>query len=205
MLIIFELKPMANNKIATLLRIESPFLTLSSLQAIFDLTRESARTTASRLVKKGVLLRITRNLYVLAGRKYSLFSLANALHQPSVISLETALNYWGLIVQVPQIIFSVALGSFQSNIDNTEFVYRRIDPSLFHFGQKKVEDFYVAEPEKAFLDSLYMKSKGLVELLPEDVDLGKLDIELVDFYSRPYPDTVKKMFRLYREQSYEAK
>jgi len=196
---------MANNKIATLLRIESPFLTLSSLQAISNLTRESARTTASRLVKKGVLLRITRNLYVLAGRKYSLFSLANALHQPSVISLETALNYWGLIVQVPQIIFSVALGSFQSNIDNTEFVYRRIDPSLFHFGQKKVEDFYVAEPEKAFLDSLYMKSKGLVELLPEDVDLGKLDIELVDFYSRPYPDTVKKMFRLYREQSYEAK
>jgi len=196
---------MPNSNIAKLLRVESPFLTLSSLQAILDLTRESARTTASRLVKKGILLRITRNLYVVAGRKYSLFSLANALYQPSVISLETALNYWGLIVQVPQRIFSVSLGSYKSTIDNIEFVYRRIDPPLFHFGQKKVEDFFIAEPEKAFLDALYMKNKGLVELLPEDVDLGKLDTELVDFYSRPYPDTVRKMVRLYREQSYAAK
>ena len=196
---------MTNNNIATLLRVESPFLTLSSLQAMLDLTRESARTTASRLAKKGILLRITRNLYVVAGRNYSLFSLANALCQPSVISLETALNYWGLIVQVPQRIFSVSLGSYKSTIDNIEFVYRRIDSSLFHFGQKKVEDFYIAEPEKAFLDALYMKNKGLVELLPEDVDLGKLDTELVGFYSRAYPDSVKKMVRLYKEQSYEAK
>ena len=196
---------MANNNLAKLLCVESPFLTLSSLQAIFSLTRESVRTAASRLAKKGILIRICRDLYVVAGRKYSLFSLANALYQPSVISLETALNYWGLIVQVPQIIFSVALGSYQSNIDNTEFVYRRIAPSLFHFGQKKIEDFYIAEPEKAFLDTLYMKSKGLVELLPEDVDFGKLDDELINFYSRLYPGVVNKMVRLFKEQSYEAK
>jgi predicted transcriptional regulator of viral defense system len=196
---------MANNNIAKLLTVESPFLTLSSLQAIFNLTRESARTSASRLGKKGILRRICRDLYVVAGRKYSIFSLANALFQPSIISLETALNYWGLIVQVPQINFSVALGSNQFNIDNTEFVYRRIAPSLFHFGQKKIEDFYIAEPEKAFLDTLYMKSKGLVELLPEDVDMDKLDGDIINFYARLYPAVVKKMVREFKEYSYEAK
>ena len=145
---------MANKNIAKLLSVESPFLTLSSLQALFNLTRESTRTTASRLVKKGILWRIGRDLYAVTGRKHSIFSLANALFQPSVISLETALNYWGIIVQVPQINFSVALGSNQIIVDNTEFVYRRIAASLFHFGQKKIDDFYIAEPEKAFLDSL---------------------------------------------------
>ena len=196
---------MANKNIAKLLSVESPFLTLSSLQALFNLTRESTRTTASRLVKKGILRRIGRDLYAVAGRKHSIFSLANALFQPSVISLETALNYWGIIVQVPQINFSVALGSNQIIVDNTEFVYRRIAASLFHFGQKKIDDFYIAEPEKAFLDSLYMQSKGLQELLPEDVDMGKLDDDLVNFYCRVYPAVVKKMVRLFKEHSYEAK
>jgi len=196
---------MANKNIAKLLSVESPFLTLSSLQALFNLTRESTRTTASRLVKKGILWRIGRDLYAVAGRKHSIFSLANALFQPSVISLETALNYWGIIVQVPQINFSVALGSNQIIVDNTEFVYRRIAASLFHFGQKKIDDFYIAEPEKAFLDSLYMQSKGLQELLPEDVDMGKLDDDLVNFYCRVYPAVVKKMVRLFKEHSYEAK
>lgn len=196
---------MAKNNISRVLSADTPFFTLSSLQATFGITRESARTTASRLVERGILIRLRRDLYTLVNRRYSLFSLANALHQPSVISLETALNYWGLVVQVPQTVFSTALSSYRCETDNTEFIYRRIEPSLFRFGQIKAEDFHVTEPEKAFLDTLYMKSKGLVELLPEDVDMSKLDGELVEYYSDFYPGIVKKLLGLFREQSYEAK
>jgi len=196
---------MAKNNISMLLSTDTPFFSLSSIQATFNITRESARTTAFRLVERGILIRLRRDLYALVNRKYSLFSLANALHQPSVISLETALNYWGLIVQVPQIIFSLALKSYHYTADNTEFIYRRIEPPLFRFGQVKAEDFYITEPEKAFLDTLYMQSKGLVALLPEDVDMGKLDIELLEYYSQFYPVIVKKLIRLFREKSYEAK
>ena len=196
---------MAKDKVSILLSADSPFFTLSSLQAIFNLTRESSRTAAFRLVERGILIRMRRDLYALVNRNYSLYSLANALHQPSVISLETALNYWGLIVQVPQVIFSVSLRSYRYETDNTEFIYRRIEPSLFRFGQVKSEDFHITEPEKAFLDTLYMKSKGLVELLPGDVDMRKLDIELLIYYSRFYPGIVRRLLRVFREQSYEAK
>ena len=196
---------MAKDKVSILLSADSPFFTLSSLQAIFNLTRESSRTAAFRLVERGILIRMRRDLYALVNRNYSLYSLANALHQPSVISLETALNYWGLIVQVPQVIFSVSLRSYRYETDNTEFIYRRIEPSLFRFGQVKSEDFHITEPEKALLDALYMKSKGLVELLPEDVDMRKLDIELLTYYSHFYPGIVRRFLRVFREQSYEAK
>ena len=76
---------MSSETITKLLNAESLFFSVLSLQSLFNLTRESARTKASRLVKRGILVRLQRDLYTLANRKYSLFSLANALHQPSVI------------------------------------------------------------------------------------------------------------------------
>jgi len=193
------------NNIARLLNTESLFFTISSLQAAFNITRESARTAACRLVDRGVLTRLCRDLFVLAGRKYSLFALANALYQPSVISLETALNYWGLIVQDPQVISSIGLGTYRYNIENTDFIYRRINSSIFRFGQKKVNDFFIADPEKAFLDTLYMKSKGLVDLPPEDIDMDKLDCERLEYYSLSYPPAVKKMIIIFQSYSYEAR
>ena len=196
---------MSTNATAKLLNAASPFFSVSSLQALLNLTRESARTTASRLVRRGILVRVQRDLYALSNSRYSLFSLANALYQPSVISLETALNYWGIIVQVPQTVFSIAQASYGCVADNTEFVYRRMSSALFRFGQVKVEGFFIAEAEKALLDTLYMKSKGLAELLPEDVDMAKLDDELIDYYKRPYPGIVKKMLNEIAEREYEAK
>jgi len=193
------------NATAKLLNADGPFFSVASLQGMLNLTRESARTTASRLVQRGIRVRIQRDVYTLANAKYSLFSLANALHQPSVISLETALNYWGIIVQVPQTVFSIAQSSYRCGADNTDFVYRRMPPDKFRFGQIKVEDFFIVEAEKALLDTLYMKSKGMAELLPEDIDMAKLDDELLNYYKRLYPGIVKKMLNEIEAQEYEAK
>ena len=196
---------MSTNSTAKLLNADSLFFSVSSLQGMLNLTRESARTTASRLVKRGILVSIKRDLFTLANVKYSLFSLANALYQPSVISLETALNYWGIIVQVPQTVFSIAQSSYRCVADNTDFVYRRMPPDKFRFGQIKVEDFFIVEAEKALLDTLYMKSKGLAELFPEDIDMAKLDDELLNYYKHLYPGIVKKMLNEIEEREYEAK
>jgi len=65
-----------------------------------------------------------RDLYTLAYCKYLLYSLANTFYQTSVISLETALNYWGIIIQMLQTIFSIAQANYSWVVANTEFVYR---------------------------------------------------------------------------------
>ncbi len=90
-------------------------------------------------------------------------------------------------------------------VDNTECVYRRIPSDLFRFGQVKAGDFFIVEAEKALLDTLYMKSKGLAELLPEDIDIAKLDDELLNYYSCLYPDIVKKMLSEIGKREYEAR
>ena len=77
--------------------------------------------------------------------------------------------------------------------------------TMFRFGQVKVEDFFIVEAEKALLDTLYMKSKGLAELLPEDIDMAKLDDELLNYYNRQYPDVVTKLLDEIEEREYEAK
>ena len=196
---------MPGDKISRLLSADTPFFTTSSLQVLFGASRESTRTMAVRLVKRGILTRIRRDLYALVNARYSLFSVANALCQPSVISLESALNYWGMIVQVPQTVSSTALRSHRCVIDNTAFVYRRIPPQLLRFGHTKVEDFYIAGPEKAFLDSLYMRTKGLVELLPDDVNTGRLDADTLAYYGRFYPDSVRELVPFFRKLDDEAK
>ena len=196
---------MARNGIEKLLASESPFINLAAIQSMYRIGRESARTKASRLAKKGILIRHNRDLYTIVNRGYSLFALANALFQPSVVSLETALNYWGLTVQVPQTVFSIALKSRQCVSDATVFVYRQIDVNLFRFGQVKRQDFFIADAEKALLDTLYMCGKGLTELLPEDVDMGKVDLQRIESYLRLYPNYVSKKFFDFRRVEYEAK
>ncbi len=63
---------MSSHRITKLLKAESPFFSVAALQAMFNLTRESARTTAARLAKRGILVRLQRDLYALANRKYSI-------------------------------------------------------------------------------------------------------------------------------------
>jgi hypothetical protein len=52
---------------------------------------------------------------------------------------------------------------------------------------------------------LYIKSKGLAELLPEDVDISKLDSDLLAFYCRLYPKIVRKLLSNFERHEYEAK
>lgn len=84
---------------------------------------------------------------------------------PSYDSLTTALSYYGTTTQMPQnFIECIAIKrSKEVQIEDTLFKYRKIDPRLY-FGFVKLRGFFVAEPEKALLDSLYLISRGRYSL-----------------------------------------
>jgi predicted transcriptional regulator of viral defense system len=86
--------------------------------------------------------------------------IANVLYQPSYISLEYALNFYGLIPEAVSDVTSVSTRKTAVFINELgTFRYQHIDPGAFR-GFKKVGEgqnaFFMAEAEKAVVDFLYL-------------------------------------------------
>lgn len=115
--------------------------------------------------KKGYITKITKLFYVFTDKKASeaeICFIANKLLEPSYISLEYALRYYNLIPEIVYLITSVGSRKTKMIKSSTgNFSYRVIKESLF-FGYKIIEiggvSFKIAEPEKALLDFLYLRS-----------------------------------------------
>lgn len=124
-----------------------------------------------RLVRQGILTRLGKGLFAVAGVPLHEFAMANALYPPSYISLESALHFYGILLQTPRLITSVTpRRPHRFMIEGKEFSYAHIAPRLFQ-GFLRRGDFLIAEPEKALLDELYLISKGRRRL-----DLGELHL-----------------------------
>jgi len=119
----------------------------------------------SRWVKSGKLIQLRRGLYALSEPHQKIaphpFFVANRLKRASYISLQSALEYHGLIPEYVPSFTSVTTGrpeTFSTPLGN--FIFKHIKKDLF-FGYQKVElgggqSAFVARPEKALLDLFYL-------------------------------------------------
>jgi hypothetical protein len=123
-------------------------------QTLLDVLRDYARPRdkISDLLRKGVVIRVKKGIYVLGddyrSRPFSRELLANLIYGPSYVSLESALQYHGLIPEHVEAVTSVTTGrsrSFDTPVGR--FTYRRIPLEAFSIGMNRVEE----SPERAFL------------------------------------------------------
>lgn len=126
---------------------------------------EAIKVQLSRWKKSGKLIQVKRGIYLLAPsyRKVNVYEpyIASLLKKPSYISLEKALEFHGLIPEAVPVYTSVTTkrpGRFVCEIG--VFDYRHIKNSLF-WGYKSVtvdnQTAFIAHPEKALLDLVYLK------------------------------------------------
>jgi predicted transcriptional regulator of viral defense system len=179
------------------------YFTTQEIASLLGIRLESARVLCSRYVRKQLLIRLKRNLYLLPERWDRLteresFQIANLLQVPSYISLTTALAYYELTTQWQQDYYeSIALRrSLLKSIRNKTFRYTTI-PAEYYFGFKRETGIFIAEPEKALLDSLYLQSLGRYQIDWDALEIDKLNAKIVTRYLASYPDRVKKMWRHY--------
>lgn len=189
--------------ITKLRKINKLYFGYEELSRTLGISTASARVTASRYVKMGLLVRIKRNLYMLketwdASGPSEIFLLANLGQTPSYISLLTALDFHNVSTQMQQnFIESIALQRTRTiDIEGTLFRYTKIAPPLYS-GFTRLDGFFMARPEKALVDAVYLVSFGRYALDFSSIDPEKINPYEIATISQPYPCRTKKMLRSY--------
>lgn len=148
--------------ISTLKDTQSNFFTPSTLGSVLKYgNKNSLYKTIQRLEKAKIIIRLDSGKYYFGHDLPLDFSVANFLVQPSYISLETALNFYGLLSQFPYSITSVSTAKSKTiSTTDREFEYTHISKDLY-WGFVKENNYLMASPEKAVIDNFYLASKGL--------------------------------------------
>ena len=162
------------------------------------ISQNSAKITAHRYFKQGILIRVKRNIYMLKERWMSLdreqkFIIANIFQVPSYISLMTALDYYEITTQIQRdFIESVAVKrTKRSEVEQTVFNYTKISTDVYG-GFLKKQGFFIAEPEKAFIDAVYLMSFGRYNLDIPSIDFSKLDLKKATQVAQSFPLKTQK-------------
>lgn len=176
-----------------LLSLHKPYFSPADLEKVMGQRRPALYVTLNRLVKYGVLNHIGRGVYQVALRAADLPAIANQLVYPSYLSFESALSRYGVLSQVPySLTFATPLKSRRLTLGDTTVEYHQLKRDLF-FGYRLEGGLYVAEPEKALLDQLYLVSRGLSSLTLHDLDLSLLAPERLRSYATHFPPAVQTL------------
>jgi len=169
------------------------------------------RDKISGLLRKGVIIRVKKGIYIFGEdyrrQPFSREILANLIYGPSYISLEYALQYFGLIPERVEALTSVTTGRSRRYATPVgRFSYRMIPLAAFRIGMDRVElddgrSFLIATPEKALADKIrddrgnglqnrgqllgYLESNLRVDLSAlANLDSGKLEAIANGYRSR---------------------
>src|SRR3989338_2836742 len=130
----------------------------------FGVSTKTATLAIHRYHKRGLVERLRRGFYTFPDLPVSDLYLASRLYEPSYISLEFALSYYGIILEAVYTITSVtskATRTFRAR--GQTFSYHRLKTIAFtgyRVAKQSGFSFYLADPEKAFVDLTYLRLRS---------------------------------------------
>ncbi len=144
----------------------------------------SVQRQLSRWTRAGWLYQLRRGVYALAPPHQKVkphpFVVANALVRGSYVSLQSALAYYGLIPEhTPQVtsVTTARTGRWETPLG--DYAFRHIQAAWFH-GYRRLDvghgqAAFVATPEKALLDLVYLQPDGEAPAYLETLRLQALE------------------------------
>ena len=110
-----------------------------------------------RYLNAGKMYSIRRGIYA-KDKDYNKYELATKIYTPSYISLETVLANAGIIFQLYGQIFIVSYLTREIIADGQNYSFKRIKESILtnKIGIDIENGYYIASPERAFLDVIYL-------------------------------------------------
>lgn len=180
-------------------KIKREYFGYEDIAAVLGISPGSAKVFANRYVKQSFLVRVKRNLYVLrenwdAFTEEEKFGIANLIQVPSYISLMTALGYYDVTTQIQRdFIESVALKRTKTQeVGEAAFTFSKINKK-YYFGFSRDKGFFIATPEKAFMDAVYLMSLKRYNFDLTSIDFGKLNMEKIKKMADIFPQKAKRI------------
>ncbi len=181
-------------------KISSSIFTSADLAKYFaDEPENQINTQMHRFLKNGTIISLKRGIYTFANKDTDEFVVASKLYSPSYISLETALNIYGIIPDIPMNVTSVTTTTSKKiKTQKGVYLYSKINKNLF-FGYENTLDkasglyYPIALPEKALLDYIYIRK--IKDLEENRVDTSDLNQKILNDFAKQYPVWVSKVLK----------
>ena len=198
-------------------KLKTNVLTLEMLYAFMsDKTLDAKKSYLKRACQKGDLLRLRSGLY-LFGEEYRSrpshpFEIANHIREPSYVSLESALSYYGLI---PEAVYTTTSVTTQLRLEQKtpvgQFSYSHLKSNYFNFGFYRAQEkmnhqevkFLIATPLKALMDYIVLRKKNYrrIEEVEEDLRFNLLEFKsYTKFINQNKIEELLKIYKSHRLQ-----
>ena len=166
------------------------YFTIQELKKFYTNKKSSLKNLLSRWSKEELIFPLSNGYYCFDIEKLDYLNHACSLVKPSYISFEYALNYYGLIEQISQVI-TLATIKRHKFIYSGPYVYEytKIKKELF-FGYERINQYHIALPEKALLDTVYLlaRNKRLVDL--KSINTKKINKDRLYKFAKQFPEYV---------------
>lgn len=168
------------------------------------------------LKNKNYLYQIKRGLYFnlkskqIESTPYEI--IANSIYYPSYISMEWALQYYGLIMDRVNTVTSVTLKrSKDFKTPYAPFSFKHISKNRYPTGyltktNKASDTFFIARPEKALVDYVNIKAKNLKINTADDIEeflVSDLRLDLNEFLKVTNQNDLTELLPFYHRNSKE--
>ena len=183
-----------------LYRKEATVFTLKEITLLFpNLTYKTILNKLIYAIKTNRLKKIRKGIY--AKDRFNFLEVANKLYTPSYISFETVLQKEGIVFQVYKTVFVASYLTRNIKLKENEIFYRKLinEVLLNSNGVEKINNYFVATKERAFLDAIFLyKNYHFDNLKP--LDWEKIT-ELKKIYqSKTLEKQVDEYYQIFKEE-----
>ncbi len=174
----------------------SDVVLVDAIATKYELPLPSVWKALSRLADRGLLSRVAKGVYVnRLVRDSAAEDFIKFLRPNSYVSLESALNHWGLSTQSSVALTCVTTGK-PKEYRTPEFAitFRTISKRLywgFVEKQTRYSKYAIAEPEKALLDWVYLTLQAGLTPSLDEIEFKSIDKQRLAKYAIKYPGTVR--------------
>lgn len=152
---------MEKNQLLDLIRLKNTIFTTKDVSLFWGETNvDFVRKKLYRFLKTGKIYSVRKGIYA-NDKNYNKYELASKIFTPSYVSFETVLVKAGVIFQFYGQIFAASYLTRELIIDEQEYSFKKIKYEILinRAGIEVKDNYFVASPERAFLDVVYLNKE----------------------------------------------